>query len=214
MSVTPGGRYGAAWDRTALVPDGQPDPLPGRDQPVTSALVQDLRRPAEHHRDDVGLAGQPADRPRADRGTSGGGAVVGTGGTYDSRFESSIVAGNEAPINADVASFLDSVITIDGSYNMIRSWSPRITLPFDTSNADPQLLPLADNGGFTKTHAIAECSPAIDAGLNGDSLDWDQRGEPYTRESGAGTDIGAFEYQFYFPDGYIFRDGFEAPRCP
>lgn len=146
--------------------------------------------------------------------TSGGGAVVGTGGTYDSRFESSIVAGNEAPINADVASFLDSVITIDGSHNMIRSWSPRITLPFDTSNADPQLLPLADNGGFTKTHAIAECSPAIDAGLNGDSLDWDQRGEPYTRESGAGTDIGAFEYQFYFPDGYIFRDGFEAPRCP
>lgn len=162
--------------------------------------------------DAVGLFNSTVASNRAS--SSGGGAVVGTDGTNNSELESSIVANNEAPQNADVASFSGTVLTIVGSRNLVRLWSPLVTLPLDTSNADPQLLPLADNGGFTKTHAIAECSPAIDAGLNDFPLDWDQRGEPYARESGAGVDVGAFEYQFDLPEGHIFGDGFETPRCP
>jgi len=64
---------------------------------------------------------------------------------------------------------------------------------------DPGLEALADNGGPTQTMALAEGSPAIDAGPDpvpafpGNS--YDQRGEPFGRVSGASVDIGAFEAQ-------------------
>lgn len=45
----------------------------------------------------------------------------------------------------------------------------------DRSNTDPQLESLADNGGFTLTHAPAVTSPAVDIGGNGCALS-DQRG--------------------------------------
>ena len=63
--------------------------------------------------------------------------------------------------------------------------------------ADPLLGPLADNGGFTLTHALDPASPAIDAGnpegcTDGIALvDVDQRGEPRLQP----CDIGAFELQ-------------------
>ncbi len=67
------------------------------------------------------------------------------------------------------------------------------------TDVDPQLHPLADNGGSTMTHAISETSPALDmgdpAGCVGDdgiSLTSDQRG--MTRPVGV-CDIGAFEIQ-------------------
>ncbi len=53
----------------------------------------------------------------------------------------------------------------------------------------PFLLPLADNGGSTQTHALELDSPAIDAGDT--SLPTDQRG--VARPQGAADDIGAFE---------------------
>ncbi|MCB9461180.1 MAG: CSLREA domain-containing protein [Anaerolineaceae bacterium] len=55
--------------------------------------------------------------------------------------------------------------------------------PYDTNttpgeenlhNTDPLLLPLADNGGWTWTHAVAENSPAIGNG----TCDWDGSGYP------------------------------------
>jgi hypothetical protein len=58
---------------------------------------------------------------------------------------------------------------------------------------DPQLGPLADNGGPTKTHGLAAGTPGSDAGDAGLCTTTDQRGEP--RPSGAGCDIGAFELQ-------------------
>jgi hypothetical protein len=58
---------------------------------------------------------------------------------------------------------------------------------------DPQLAALADNGGLTRTHALAAGSPAIDAGEAALCAPTDQRGEP--RPSGDGCDIGAFELQ-------------------
>ena len=56
---------------------------------------------------------------------------------------------------------------------------------------DPSLLPLASNGGDTRTHGLAAGSIAIDAGSAGSGLTTDQRGEP--RPLGLGYDIGAYE---------------------
>jgi CSLREA domain-containing protein len=67
-----------------------------------------------------------------------------------------------------------------------------------TGIADPQLGPLANNGGPTQTHGNLEGSPAIDAGdpsgcldSNDVELTTDQRGEP--RPVNGRCDIGAFE---------------------
>ena len=63
---------------------------------------------------------------------------------------------------------------------------------------------LADNGGFTHTHAIAPGSPALDAGDDtacvGPDNDTDQRGEPRPVDGEEDTvtpfcDVGAYEYQ-------------------
>jgi hypothetical protein len=65
---------------------------------------------------------------------------------------------------------------------------------------DPELEPLADNGGSTRTLALLSDSPAIDAGVdahavNGsaDPLATDQRGPGFPRIVGERVDIGAFE---------------------
>jgi hypothetical protein len=63
----------------------------------------------------------------------------------------------------------------------------------DLINTNPLLGPLAENGGDTRTHALLEASPAIDAGDNtaGNCPALDQRGT--TRPLGAACDIGSFE---------------------
>ncbi|MCA9069154.1 MAG: hypothetical protein KDA84_09540, partial [Planctomycetaceae bacterium] len=70
---------------------------------------------------------------------------------------------------------------------------------------------LADNGGPTLTLALADGSPAIDAG-NTTGLTTDQRGEGFPRLVGDGVDMGAIEYDavvdptFYW-DGNTDGDG-------
>jgi Ca2+-binding RTX toxin-like protein len=56
--------------------------------------------------------------------------------------------------------------------------------------ADPQLGPLQNNGGPTKTHAIPTTSPAKDAGAACSTID--QRG--VGRPQGPACDIGAYEF--------------------
>ena len=68
-------------------------------------------------------------------------------------------------------------------------------------NQNPFLGELADNGGFTMTHALLAGSPAIDSGSNDRCSATDQRGyaRPYDGD-GNGTatcDIGTFEVQPY-----------------
>jgi hypothetical protein len=71
-------------------------------------------------------------------------------------------------------------------------------------------MPLASNGGPTRTHALGEGSPAVDAGNNAAELEFDQRGEPFARVSGTQADIGAYERQQPPASDVIFRDGFDG----
>lgn len=60
--------------------------------------------------------------------------------------------------------------------------------------ADPELGPLASNGGPTRTHALLRASPAIDAGTSCTEAT-DQR--YVARTQGTSCDIGAFEFTDY-----------------
>jgi hypothetical protein len=66
-------------------------------------------------------------------------------------------------------------------------------------STNPMLGALADNGGPTKTMALLDGSPAIDAGPDPVATfignDSDQRGLPWVRIYGGSADIGAFEVQ-------------------
>lgn len=71
----------------------------------------------------------------------------------------------------------------------------------DLASTDPQLGPLADNGGSTQTHALMPASPAIDAGDDTGCSGTDQRG--IDRPQGAHCDIGAFELEQQLVQGDI-----------
>ena len=61
---------------------------------------------------------------------------------------------------------------------------------------NPELAPLAGNGGPTPTHGLQPDSPAIDT-AQGTCPSTDQRGE--ARPSGFACDIGAFELIYFTP---------------
>ena len=130
---------------------------------------------------------------------------------YTLYLDSTIIAGNtiDGPGGhaADLAASTNLTLTVIGANNLVGSADPNVTLPPDTLDADPMLLPLADNGGPTWTMALASGSPAIDTGANPLALDTDQRGDGYARVAGAAADIGAYEVQT--PGDVIFVDGFD-----
>jgi hypothetical protein len=136
---------------------------------------------------------------------SGPGVEIAAPG-YAVNFDSSIVANNLSGAAEYDLGDRGYRLTIGGANNLVVA-ANAIALPADTIDTDPQLLPLADNGGPTRTHALAATSPALDAGndLAGDASD--QRGDGFPRVFGAAADIGAFERQT--PNDTIFADGFE-----
>ena len=75
-------------------------------------------------------------------------------------------------------------------------------------NQDPLLGPLADNGGFTQTHALGPGSPAIDAGDPTNCPATDQRGFPRPIDgdgiNGPRCDIGAYEAELKVFDFSIY----------
>ncbi|MFT3891575.1 MAG: putative Ig domain-containing protein [Anaerolineales bacterium] len=78
--------------------------------------------------------------------------------------------------------------------------------------SDPNLGPLANNGGPTQTHALITGSPAINAASAGFCPSIDQRG--ITRPQGANCDIGAFEYTgATFTIWYVTTTGDDANSC-
>ena len=124
--------------------------------------------------------------------------AFGGGVEADLSITNSIIAGNVSDLDqgADCAGTLTS-----GGYNLIQD-TQNCTITGDTSGditgVDPNLGPLADNGGPTETHALLPGSPAIDAGSpalagsgNGACEAADQRG--VARPVGPRCDIGAFE---------------------
>lgn len=168
-------------------------------------------------------------------GREGGGVMV-SGGRV--RFSNSTVAFNQATrrgagISSDSYSELVELTStivsanstngqanqvwvfpkaIGGSHNLIdNAAGAPAQMPADTITQDPQLQALADNGGPTPTHALADGSPAIDAGTNPTGLTSDQRGGVFVRAYGSGVDIGAFEVQpvVVDPKDRLFHDGFE-----
>jgi len=126
----------------------------------------------------------------ANRAPDGGGVLL---GSPNATIMSSIIAGNEARYVADLSSGARQ-IAINGTDNLIGSNSAIIAMPLGTLRGDPRLRPLAYNGGPTRTHALRDDSPVIDAGDNPAELSSDQRGDGYPRVVGTAADIGAFEY--------------------
>jgi uncharacterized repeat protein (TIGR01451 family)/CSLREA domain-containing protein len=125
-------------------------------------------------------------------------AVLG-GGIYQRPITGTIKVNNSIVVSNTLGNDCSGTITPLG-YNMESDGFCGFSLV-----ANPQLLPLMNNGGSTPTHALSDTSPAIDAGdpsgckdNHGNLLEYDQRG--YLRSvDGDGDeiaicDIGAYEY--------------------
>jgi hypothetical protein len=141
-----------------------------------------------------------------------GGVWVAFGGL---RLYGDTVAGNRAPLGAGVAA-LSATIDIGGT--LIAQNSPQdcvqseslimphggdlagdSSCPAELSGVDPQLQPLADNGGRTSTMAIAASSPAYDASTL--CAGTDQRTVSRLQLGASRCDIGA--YQLSAPSTYV-----------
>jgi CSLREA domain-containing protein len=136
------------------------------------------------------------------QGHGGGSANLGAGSTS---IGNSIVAANVVPVPAanDTPDVFGSHTSLgynfigvnDGQFNQTGDQAGSLATPLD-----PQLGPLADNGGPTMTHAVLPSSPVIDKG-NSFGTTTDQRGSPRPNDladfpnAGNGADIGAFEVQ-------------------
>ena len=92
--------------------------------------------------------------------------------------------------NAGTGTDCSGVISSAG-YNIESGTSCNFGAAGDKQNTNPQLGPLADNGGPTNTHLPADTSPAVDAGNPSGCPATDQRG--VTRPIGPLCDIGAVE---------------------
>ena len=122
-------------------------------------------------------------------GTGDGGGIYRKDGTITIR--NSIIAGNRDDGGEALDCGQDSGNAFSSSgHNIIGttagcSFTPG---PEDKLNVDPKLAPLADNGGFTETHALRRGSPAVNAADPATAARTDQRG--LSRKL---PDIGAYE---------------------
>lgn len=145
-----------------------------------------------------------------------GGAVDLVGGTLDLRLTT--VSGNSGT-DGSLSVYNDSVLNLD--HAIVANGTPRdlfresgtinavwslIENPGDAVNGtnlnnrfgiDPNLGPLADNGGPTLTHALVPGSPALDAGDPAipSPPPTDQRGPGFVRLFNSRIDLGSFERQ-------------------
>lgn len=134
--------------------------------------------------------------------TLGGGGVRKSSGTLT--IQDSIVAGNTTT-SGDSPDLRPGTATLDVDYSLIGDASGSgVTAATGTGNLldiDPQLGPLADNGGPTQTHALLPGSTAVNTGNpiyvdEANAFAHDQRGVPFDRIAGGRIDMGAFELPF------------------
>ena len=111
---------------------------------------------------------------------------------------STITFGNSIVADNTGAAFIGGGTFVSLGHNLANNAAAFLTGPNDQNNVDPQLAPLALNGGSTPTHALRSTSPAIDSGLNSIAVDADnnlltsdQSGS--SRIDSLTVDIGAFE---------------------
>jgi hypothetical protein len=116
------------------------------------------------------------------------------------KIERSLIAGNAGSV------YVPTSVTVRESFNLFGTDgnagvegftpAPSDVIPAAGVMLDDILLPLADNGGPTQTHALVPGGPAVDAiptSEKGCLGTVDQRGVP--RPQGPGCDIGAFELE-------------------
>jgi CSLREA domain-containing protein len=121
-------------------------------------------------------------------------------------FGNSIVAAND-PANCEIGA--TGVTMVDGGHNVVfGSQCSGITA---ATTADPLLGTLADNGGLTKTMALADASPAIDIvpAAGAGCAATDQRGT--ARPIGNGCEAGAYESSRVPPSGDGGGSGTQTP---
>jgi hypothetical protein len=121
-------------------------------------------------------------------------------------LQSSIIAGNSVADSNEHA-YSDAFFpgcTVTGSNNLVGVLNFSLA---GTLTGPAGLMPLANNGGAVKTHALLANSPAINAGNNFLNLATDERGSGFLRVAGAAADIGAYERQPN--DDEIFYNGFQ-----
>ncbi len=130
-----------------------------------------------------------------DNGSPDGGGVHVKGGNL-SLTNTMIANSSQGADCAGTILSLGNNLDSDGSCQLLQ--------PGDLPNTDPLVGPLQNNGGPTLTHALADLSPARDAGTNTGCPGTDQRGEPRPVDGDgdavAVCDIGAYEAEVLYPD--------------
>ncbi|HET8899412.1 MAG TPA: choice-of-anchor Q domain-containing protein [Rhodanobacteraceae bacterium] len=131
--------------------------------------------------------------------------VAGEGSDDQLTLTNAILWDDNSTQNAEIA-YTSATISID--HSIVAGGCPGGATCSAVSTSDPQLGPLADNGGLTQTMRIESSSTAVDAGSDSSCASTDQRG--VARPQLAHCDIGAVEYKLTDEDR-IFANGFELP---
>jgi hypothetical protein len=104
-----------------------------------------------------------------------------------------------SPSGGDCVNTGSSTVSPFSSNNLIEDASNTCGLTDGVTGniigAAPRLGPLANNGGYTRTHVLLGGSPAIDTGTNQNCPQTDQR--RMLRPQGSQCDIGAVEFQTF-----------------
>jgi Fibronectin type III domain len=120
--------------------------------------------------------------------TSVGNTIIGAGFSDNVNY-GCVAAGQGDDVSGNTST---AAITTDLGSNIDQDGHCGLSGPGDQTDVDPELAPIANNGGPTLTQALLAGSPALGAANEANCPTTDQRGE--LRASPC--DIGAFEAQF------------------